>query len=191
MNSRVMSNPSPMDSRPVTVKEEFINEETHKMEQILPQPMEQCHVEKQKSQLPAELEADKLEEDDIPYLTSTTFFDVVLAKSHVHPTYHFQLPVKIVRELPNTALSVVLRYNRTNWNVGYVGNCNNPRFDSKWRKFVVDNDLEVGDACVFELMERSDTNIRFKVHILRGELPPELQAAIDSRGTEDDPIELD
>ncbi|KAL0425536.1 UNVERIFIED_CONTAM: B3 domain-containing protein [Sesamum radiatum] len=149
------------------------------------------YVEKQKSKLPVELGSAESEEDDIPYLTGKPFFDVVLAKSHVNPTYHFQLPVRIVRELPRTTIPVVLRYNRENWNLDYIGNCTNPRFDPKWRKFVVDNNLEIGDACVFELMEHSATNIKFKVHILRGELPPELQAAINSRGTVENPIELD
>ncbi|KAL2234248.1 UNVERIFIED_CONTAM: B3 domain-containing protein [Sesamum indicum] len=167
-----------------------MNEETHKMEQLLLQPMERRLVEKQKSKLPMKLEAAKSEEDDIPYLTGKPFFDVVLAKSHVNPSYHFQLPVRIARELPRTTIPVVLRYNRKNWNLDYIGNCANPRFDPKWRKFVVDNNLEIGDACVFELMEHS-TTIKFRVHILRGDLPPELQVAINSRGTLENPIELD
>ncbi|KAL0464364.1 UNVERIFIED_CONTAM: B3 domain-containing protein [Sesamum latifolium] len=160
------------------------------MEQLLPQSMEH-HLEKQKFKLPMKLEAAKPEEDDIPYLTGKPFFDVVLAKSHVNPIYHFQLPVRITRELPRTTIPVVLRYNRKNWNLDYIGNCTNPRFDPKWRTFVDDNKLEIGDACVFELMERSAMNIKFKVHILKGDLPPELQAVINSRGTMEDPIELD
>ncbi|KAL0429334.1 UNVERIFIED_CONTAM: B3 domain-containing protein [Sesamum radiatum] len=160
------------------------------MEQLLPQSMER-HVDKQKFKLPMKLEAAKSDDDDIPYLTGKLFFDVVLAKSHVNPNYHFQLPVRITREFPRTTIPVVLRYNRKNWNLDYIGNSTNPRFDPKWRKFVVDNKLEIGDACVFELMEHNTTNIKFKVHILRGDLPPELQAAINSRGTMEDPIELD
>ncbi|KAL0379948.1 UNVERIFIED_CONTAM: B3 domain-containing protein [Sesamum angustifolium] len=131
------------------------------------------NVEKQKSKFPVKLGSAESDEDDIPYLTGKPFFDVVLAKSHVNPTYHF---------FSDTI---------ANWNLDYIGNCTNPRFDPKWRKFVIDNNLEIGDACVFELMEHSATNIKFKVHILRGELPPELQAAINSRGTVENPIELD
>lgn len=95
--------------------------------------------------------------------------------------------------LPHATVPVVLRHGGKNWNLSYIGDARNPRFDSKcWRTFVAENHLKFGDACVFELMETSRTSLTFKVHILRNHLPPELLAVIDSRGkTPETPIELD
>lgn len=42
--------------------------------------------------------------------------------------------------------------------------------------FAHGNELKIGDACVFELMECNSTNVRFKVYILRGDFTPELLA---------------
>lgn len=76
--------------------------------------------------------------------------------------------------------------------MSYTGDCSFPMFDSNWKAFVLENELKVGDTCVFELMECSRTNLRFKVHILRGDLPPELLTKVNSRGkTSDAPIVLD
>ncbi|PIN25148.1 hypothetical protein CDL12_02090 [Handroanthus impetiginosus] len=140
-----------------------------------------------------EKEVEKYEEDDISYLSGKPFFDVVLGMSHVSPSYQLPIPARIVRELPQATVPVVLRYNCKNWNLSYMGNCSSPRLDSKWKNFVNDNNLKIGDACVFELMENSSSNIRFKVHILRGDLPPELRAKVDGRGqaTENNPMQVD
>ncbi|KAL6124654.1 hypothetical protein ACLB2K_077166 [Fragaria x ananassa] len=49
------------------------------------------------------------------------------------------------------------------------------RVDSRsWKAFVDDNNLKVGDGCVFELMECSGTKLMFRVQILRGDIPAEL-----------------
>lgn len=76
--------------------------------------------------------------------------------------------------------------------MSYIEDCGFPRFDCNWKAFVLENELNIGDACVFELMECSHTNLRFKIHILRGDLLPELFAKVNSRGkTSDAPIVLD
>ncbi|GFP93914.1 B3 domain-containing protein os04g0386900 [Phtheirospermum japonicum] len=130
------------------------------------------------------------EEDEIYYLTEKVpFFDVVLSKSHVN---QLNLPVSGVSLLPRTAVPVVLRHGGKNWTVQYNGDSLRPRFDCKWKYFVIDNKLKQGDACVFEAIDPSPKNLTFKVHILRGELPPEMLALVDIRGkTSESPIVID
>ncbi|KAL2478450.1 B3 domain-containing protein [Forsythia ovata] len=134
----------------------------------------------------------EMEEDNIHYLSGKPFFHLVLSKSHVNRPFQFRTPVKFIPLLPSARVPVILRHGGKNWNMSYIGNCGFPRFDSNWKTFVLENDLKIGDACVFELMECSSTNLRFKVHVLRGDLPPELLAKVNSRGkTQDAPIVLD
>ncbi|KAI3448970.1 hypothetical protein Pfo_005635 [Paulownia fortunei] len=132
------------------------------------------------------------EEDDIYHLSGKPFFDVILAKSHVMPPYTLSLPTNMLLALPRATVPVALRHGGKNWKLSYIGDSSRPRFDSKWKTFVTENHLKFGDACVFELIEPSSTNLLFKVHILRGDLPPDLLAVVDSRGkTPDTPIVLD
>lgn len=59
----------------------------------------------------------------------------------------------------------------------------------KWRDFAIDNHLKEGDACVFELTERSNTVIKFRVQILKGDFPSQLLNSVDGV-TADKPIVL-
>ncbi|PIN05880.1 hypothetical protein CDL12_21572 [Handroanthus impetiginosus] len=131
------------------------------------------HPLQQSSEAKDNEEEENYEEDDISYLSGKPFFDVVLGLFHVSPSY--QLVIIIVRELPQATVPVVLRYNCKNWNLSYMGNCSSPRLDSKWKNF------------------NSSSNIRFKVHILRSDLPPELRAKVDGRGqaAENNPMQVD
>lgn len=51
----------------------------------------------------------------------------------------------------------------------YCGDSSLKRLDHGWSKFAIDNNLKVGDGCVFELTNTE--NIKFRVRILRGEIP--------------------
>ena len=62
------------------------------------------------------------------------------------------------------------------------------KFDTSWRSFVDDNNLKVGDACVFELEENNSKSIVFKVQILRGDIPPELLPKIPVGTSIESPI---
>lgn len=52
----------------------------------------------------------------------------------------------------------------------YVGNRTIKRFDVGWKHFAIDNELNVGDGCVFELMDDKDT-LQFDVLVLNGQVP--------------------
>ncbi|XP_052194686.1 B3 domain-containing protein Os04g0386900-like isoform X3 [Diospyros lotus] len=87
--------------------------------------------------------------DEFWPLSGKPYFSVVIAKTHIKPAYHLS------------------------WEMEYNADRNNKAFDSKWRKFANDNDLKLGDACIFELME-SNPALKFRVQILRGDFPAEL-----------------
>ncbi|OIV94215.1 hypothetical protein TanjilG_10643 [Lupinus angustifolius] len=56
-----------------------------------------------------------------------------------------------------------------------------------WKIFADDNCLNIGDACVFELMEYSNQKIIFKVQILRGNITSKYHNGIRP----DEPIVID
>ncbi|KAL3832889.1 hypothetical protein ACJIZ3_007625 [Penstemon smallii] len=156
-------------------------------------PCKEQGPQQSKTQVVQSSEPTESDDDEIYYLSEKyPFFDVVLTKTQVNPTCQLHLPVKIVHELPRAKVPVVLRHGGKNWNSTYIGDSTSQRFEhSTWRNFVVDNGLKEGDALVFELKECSNTNIKFKVHILKCDLPPELLAKFKPRGTLDNPIPVD
>ncbi|XP_051116975.1 B3 domain-containing protein REM16-like [Andrographis paniculata] len=114
--------------------------------------------------------------EDIPFLCGKPYFDVVLTPTNVAPRCDFMMPAKFTTRLPAANVPAALKYKRAKWDVLYLGSNANPRFNCKWKVFVNDNKLQANDVCVFELLESSSTGIKFKVHILRHELPPQLQS---------------
>ncbi|CAI9095021.1 OLC1v1030873C1 [Oldenlandia corymbosa var. corymbosa] len=107
-------------------------------------------------------------EDDIGYVTltgSNPYFDIILRKVHLGPAFQVYIPTRITDDLASLKAPVVLLSHGNRWNTTSSGG-NGKRFG--WRKFVIDNDLKVGDCCFFELLEASNTEIEFKVIILRG-----------------------
>ena len=74
----------------------------------------------------------------------------------------------MVQELPSASVPVVIRYCGKSWNMVYLGDQKNKRFDyAGWKTFVVDNNLKVGYGCFFELSQCSQTIIKFRVQIIR------------------------
>ncbi|KAG9454389.1 hypothetical protein H6P81_007293 [Aristolochia fimbriata] len=112
------------------------------------------------------------EEDAIVPLTGKRFFAVVLAKTHVKPTYNLELPVRAQRWFPASVVPITLIRGAKCWKGYYHGNRRFKKFNPSWRDFVHDNNLSLGDACVFELLNPETGEI--KVQILRGETELEL-----------------
>ncbi|KAG5538926.1 hypothetical protein RHGRI_019468 [Rhododendron griersonianum] len=130
----------------------------------------------------------EIKEDEFWPLSGKPYFSVVL--SHTQVNGLLSLPVKIVRALPSSSVLVILSYCGKNWDMVYLGGHSLKRLDSGWKTFAHDNDLKVGDACVFELMESSSDVFRFRVQILRGDFPPELEERVNGE-TSNTPIVLD
>ncbi|EXB70636.1 B3 domain-containing protein [Morus notabilis] len=119
------------------------------------------------------------------------FFDIILTKSHINPRYLLTLPAKIQPVLPSLATPAVLTYGGKEWNLTYRGsNASCKKLDGSWQNFVDDNNLKIGDACVFELDESSCKKLVFRVQILRGDIPPELHSKIVGESS-DSPIVIE
>ncbi|XP_047319414.1 B3 domain-containing protein Os04g0386900-like [Impatiens glandulifera] len=106
-------------------------------------------------------------------LSGNPYFHMILEKTHVRPLCLLGIPVKMQKHLPLASISVVLTYCGRLWEVKYLGDQTFKRFDTKWRKYVEDNDLKFGDAVVFEL-DVSRTTPRFRTQILRGDYPARI-----------------
>lgn len=87
--------------------------------------------------------------------------------------------------LPTEAIPSILTYKSKSWGKVYNGEHKRLKnFDRNWKPFMVDNELEIGDACIFELIENNKKMLKFKVHILRGDMLPEVLASRDDTSAE-------
>ncbi|KAH9610636.1 hypothetical protein KSS87_017124 [Heliosperma pusillum] len=127
---------------------------------------------------------------EIEPLSGNPFFHILMLRSHVGSPYQLVIPAKFMRMLPYKTVPVILLRGSRSWVTSYHGNHpTHRRFDTKWRLFVADNKLKVGDICVFELMECEDTLIKFKVQVLRGDFP---SALLDKQvGSRNNPVVID
>ncbi|VVA40642.1 PREDICTED: B3, partial [Prunus dulcis] len=111
--------------------------------------------------------------DEFWPLSGKPFFDVVLTKTNIKCLYQLVVPGKFSATLPSCSIPTVLIFRGKNWEMIYHGSSSHKRLDN-WRAFAVDNNLKVGDACVFEQLECSSTRLVFRVQILRGDISSEF-----------------
>lgn len=124
-------------------------------------------------------------------LSGKPYHAFILSKSHVAPICNLVLPAKFHSILPAIVIPTVLFCRGKKWKIDYYGNRRGKALDTKqWRKFVNDNRLKSGDACVFELMECSSSILKFRVQILRGDIPLQLHDKFSGE-TKDTPIYLE
>ncbi|RXH93198.1 hypothetical protein DVH24_013774 [Malus domestica] len=132
----------------------------------------------------------ELQGDEFWPLSKKPFFEVIIRKANVKPSYQMVIPAKFQPTLPSCSIPTVLTFGGKNWEMTYTGGSIQRKFDINWREFVNDNNLKVGDACVFELLECSSTKVVFRVQILRGDIPSELLGNLKG-DTVDAPIIID
>uniref|UniRef100_A0A803ML07 TF-B3 domain-containing protein n=1 Tax=Chenopodium quinoa TaxID=63459 RepID=A0A803ML07_CHEQI len=95
------------------------------------------------------------EDIDIEPKTGAPFFHIILTKTHVCPRYLLTIPAEGARILPDIEVPMILTRGTKSWRMNYIGkNVVHKRFDNRWKQFVVDNKLKVGDICTFELMSK-------------------------------------
>ncbi|XP_026397354.1 uncharacterized protein LOC113292696 isoform X1 [Papaver somniferum] len=112
------------------------------------------------------------DEQDEPYfLTDKPYFHCILAKTQL---YNMGIPKSVSQLLPEEEVPVILSYQNKTWRMKYCGNRSVKRFDPSWKYFVQDNNLKVGDGCVFELTAHGNECIKFRVQILDGDIPCEF-----------------
>ncbi|XP_021758828.1 B3 domain-containing protein Os06g0112300-like [Chenopodium quinoa] len=130
---------------------------------------------------------DTEEDEEIEPLSGYPMFHVTLYKSHVSSPYQLTIPAESAHILPHKTATVTLTRGKKSWKTTYFGSHpTHKRFDfSSWKEFAVDNNLKVGDVCIFELIELSGEALKLKVQVLRGDFPSIL---LGNDGTSDNPI---
>ncbi|XP_031393259.1 B3 domain-containing protein Os04g0386900-like [Punica granatum] len=121
----------------------------------------------------------EVQDDEIEPLSGKPWFPVILTRSHIKPEYNMYMPNRMSDILPSKDIPTVLMYSGKEWKMVYYGDPKKvKRFNSEWKHFVDDNDLKAEDVCVFELMVCTARQVKFKVQILRDDIPPALQARL-------------
>ncbi|TVU13038.1 hypothetical protein EJB05_46712 [Eragrostis curvula] len=159
---------------------------------------------------PEPLEEDALPPNDweiSPVSGGHPFFTTVFSRSQVQKPFQLvrsiilyagllAIPTRFHRHLPEARVPAVLLCRGQSWPTSYCGDLKVKKLDAAWRGFAVDNQLRIGDAGVFELVDAdpetegearsSDKKtVLFRVQVLRGDLPEELT----SKGaTSDEPL---
>ncbi|XP_044956982.1 B3 domain-containing protein Os06g0112300-like [Hordeum vulgare subsp. vulgare] len=117
-------------------------------------------------------------EDDetTPLSGDRPFFTVVMCKTHVQKPYLLIIPTHFQRRLPARRTAVVLRCRGSSWIMSYSGHTKLKNLAAGWADFAIDNRLQVGDGCVFELLsgdarDGGEGEVVLEVQVLRGHLP--------------------
>ncbi|KAK2380760.1 B3 domain-containing protein [Trifolium repens] len=148
----------------------------------------QVEVENQAPLPPPSVRTTNMQTDGIKPLSGKPYFHVIIYKTQLRPRYAVGPSSNICSTLPFVAVPTILNCRGKSWEMIYNGQNRGKLFDSNgWGNFVKDNNLKLGDACVFELMEHSKDKIVFEVQILRGNSPFEFSGIGDS---EEEPIVL-
>ncbi|KAI0498603.1 hypothetical protein KFK09_019493 [Dendrobium nobile] len=105
------------------------------------------------------------------------YFTVIMGESNVHRHFLVDIPKTFHQFLPPSSARIALCYGEKEWFVKWYPSIKVMR--DGWKQFVGDNNLMIGDGCVFELMDNKE--LKFKVQILSGELPAtKVGGSIDS-----------
>ncbi|CAJ2650363.1 unnamed protein product [Trifolium pratense] len=141
----------------------------------------QVEVENQAPLPPPSVPMTNMQTDGIKPLSGKPYFDVIISKTHLRPRYAAGPSGNICSKLPFVAVPTIINCRGKGWNMIYNGQNICKQFDSKgWGNFVKGNNLKLGDACVFELMEQSKDKIVFEVQILRGDFQFEFSGIGES-----------
>ncbi|KAI3824642.1 hypothetical protein L1987_06108 [Smallanthus sonchifolius] len=123
-------------------------------------------------------------------LSGKPYFYVVISNSK---RFQLNIPLELSEKLPTTTVNAKIIYREKVWDLLYLGDQVTKRFGvDLWGKFMTENNLAVGDACLFELMEGSSNSrvVMFKVQIFRDDFPVELLEKVEGFCT-NNPIDLD
>ncbi|KAM0882133.1 hypothetical protein ACQ4PT_032507 [Festuca glaucescens] len=143
---------------------------------IKPEPCED-------SPLPAPEAADDLE--TTPLSSDHPFFTIILSRSQVQKRFQLCIPGRFHKHLPKVCTAATLICCGKSWPMSYRGDLKVKKLDADWMDFAVDNQLQVNDACVFELVTGTKEEVVFHMQILRGGLPEEI---ISKGATADKPM---
>ncbi|MQM10579.1 hypothetical protein Taro_043471, partial [Colocasia esculenta] len=114
-------------------------------------------------------EIEKASKRAMEFQSDNPFFWKPMKATHVYRGFFMAVPKEFAAEyLPSEKAKVTLRtpHGKERWVVSFRKEKCSYGFSGDWRKFVQDNHLEEGDACVFEL-KGSKKEIIMHVHIFR------------------------
>uniref|UniRef100_A0ACD5X564 Uncharacterized protein n=1 Tax=Avena sativa TaxID=4498 RepID=A0ACD5X564_AVESA len=101
--------------------------------------------------------------------TDIPVFFAVMCKTNVVSSFVLTVPNCYAQKYLGDEQSVLLQCGGETWKVRFCGrqheSLNDRRFESGWKKFVQDNNLKMGDICLFERL--SNQRCTMKVHIIR------------------------
>lgn len=90
-----------------------------------------------------------------------------MKQSQVYQGFWLSLSMSFAKRwLPDEKVQLILvGPSGKKWSVCYLGNRSNPGLSGGWKRFSLDNNLEEGDVCIFELDNMENYTLR--VHIFR------------------------
>ncbi|KAJ6854225.1 B3 domain-containing protein-like [Iris pallida] len=110
--------------------------------------------------------------DKMVPLTGNPYFTSIVTKTQLQRPFHLWVPRWFGPHLPAASGNVVLTCRGRSWGMWY----DRSRIRRGWKQFALDNDLKVGDGCVYELTDAA--KLEFRVQILDGDVPPQLLGAV-------------
>ncbi|XP_076937802.1 B3 domain-containing protein Os04g0386900-like [Bidens hawaiensis] len=140
-------------------------------------------------------QTDSQRDPDFWPLSEKPYFHVVLSVFHLTTVFRMSIPRDLSQNLPVAKVPAKIVYQGKVWDLLYLGDQGVGRCKLEkrtWAKFATDNKLNVGDACVFELMEGgpNSASIKFRVQVLKDDPPAELLDKVEG-SHENSPITID
>ncbi|KAL5216220.1 hypothetical protein ABZP36_007621 [Zizania latifolia] len=121
----------------------------------------------------AEQAQDKVPRPGVLPLLGKPYFTCIMCKSHVQPPFQVVVPRSFGPFLPSKTTPATLSWRGRSWGMRFTGGQMIQRLEAGWRGFAVDNDLRLGDGCVFELVDGD--RVAFRVQVLRAEIPARIR----------------
>ncbi|KAI0500331.1 hypothetical protein KFK09_018543 [Dendrobium nobile] len=133
-----------------------------------------CPSSLQMSAEPSELAV----QDGIVPLLGKPYFTSIVSERHIRD-FILKFPSSFHHFLPSSSTLVVLYCRSNEWVVKCCVYDHKKQLENGWEKFAVDNNLRIGDGCVFELMNFKESYpLKFKVQILDGQIPQTTQVGV-------------
>lgn len=101
------------------------------------------------------------------FKSSKPFALLTMKQSQVYQGFWLSLSTSFAKRwLPDEKVQLILiGPSGKKWSICYLGNRSNPGLSGGWKRFSLDNHLEEGDVCIFELDNMENYTLR--VHIFR------------------------
>uniref|UniRef100_A0A0E0KPT0 TF-B3 domain-containing protein n=1 Tax=Oryza punctata TaxID=4537 RepID=A0A0E0KPT0_ORYPU len=126
-------------------------------------------------------EPEKVPRHGVLPLLGKPYFTCIMCKSHVQPPFQVVVPRSFAPLLPSKTTPATLAWRGRSWGMRFTGGRLIQRLEAGWRGFAVDNDLRLGDGCVFELVDGGGggdgehERVEFRVQVLRAEIPARIR----------------